>query len=1068
MSDLKCSILNHEFMSRERAGRAKLRRLGSKALFTIVGGTLILNPVYAADANNQELEEVVITGLRGSLQQSMDIKRDASGVVDAISAEDIGKFPDTNLAESMQRITGISIERRNGEGAQVTARGFGPENNMVTLNGRQIPGADGYSNGDTVTGGVGAGSRGFNFAQLASEAISGITVYKTGRASAPTGGIGATLDIHTARPFDHDGLVATAGAKAVMDESQPFGTDITPEVSGIFSYANPEKTWGVGLTGSYQKRKGGDVQATENQWNIFTWNNDANPANINGAFRPDTNIVNAPADGSLFALPNDLRYAFSDFNRERINGQAVVQFAPTDAWQFTLDYTYSTNKLTEDRGEQTQWLNRGGGFTNIQFDTSGAVATPVYLREVTGSKDFGFEQQRNMQEFKLGSAGLNTVWKVNDTLSLTFDGHDSKSRSLPNDPITGASATFFSFAGTNANAAPRNCSGPSCRGNWAQEFTFNDSLPIASRTWYPTEAAALAGTGGLVNPDFPTGQLGSQVRRIWMTKQTTEVRQGKLDGELTFDNGRFQFGLDSSKVIMNRQLSSDSYAALGDWGTSQVGNESGMVALLTPTSITGLFNDFDTAGIPAGAWRGNASELAAWGAQAYGVPLTYNPSLANDNRIVEKTDAAYLQFEMDGEVGGMATNLVLGVRYEETNLVSQSAIAIPQSVVWQDDNDFTLIRSTQVQPFKEKNKYNDVLPSVDFSINLRPELKARASFSQTISRPSYSNLYAGPNPNNPTGSVLVADTNRASGTSQNPALLPLQSDNLDLALEWYFAPSSYVSATFWNKRVDNFTGNTVEQDTMYGLTDPTSGPDAQAAQAFLASAACTTQVTTAGNNPANWCSLNNPALFTTTAMIRNPASGGLAAYTGGDAQWQAIATAYDVAGNASDPLYTYNINRPVNLNKAKIHGWELGGQYFFGETGFGVSANYTIVQGNIGNVDDAAPGINQFALLGLSDTANAVLMYEKYNWTARLAWNWRDKYLIANNQNGSNTNPYYVEAYSQLDASVHYAIGEHWTVGAEAINLTGEDVRWHGRTTEQVVKVLDQNPRYGLSVNYKF
>src|SRR5690606_2417970 len=125
---------------------------------------------------------------------SMGIKRDTSGIVDAISAEDIGKFPDTNLAESLQRITGISIERRNGEGAQITARGFGPGYNLVTLNGRQIPGADAYSNGDSITGGVGAGTRGFNFAQLASEAVSGLTVYKTGRADAPSGGMGATVD----------------------------------------------------------------------------------------------------------------------------------------------------------------------------------------------------------------------------------------------------------------------------------------------------------------------------------------------------------------------------------------------------------------------------------------------------------------------------------------------------------------------------------------------------------------------------------------------------------------------------------------------------------------------------------------------------------------------------------------------------------------------------------------------------------------------------------------------------------------------------------------------------------
>src|SRR6185503_387846 len=126
----------------------------SKALFTIVGGAVLINPVFAQEQSGEELETVVVTGLRGSLKASMETKRDALGVVDAINAEDIGKFPDTNLAESLQRITGISIDRRNGEGAQVTARGVGPQLNLVTLNGRQLAETVAYVNGHHYLGGV--------------------------------------------------------------------------------------------------------------------------------------------------------------------------------------------------------------------------------------------------------------------------------------------------------------------------------------------------------------------------------------------------------------------------------------------------------------------------------------------------------------------------------------------------------------------------------------------------------------------------------------------------------------------------------------------------------------------------------------------------------------------------------------------------------------------------------------------------------------------------------------------------------------------------------------------------
>ena len=229
------------------------KRFKSTAMFTFVGGVLVINPAYAQDAaattaqattaqttaaqattaqssseQAKTLDTVTVTGMRNSLNQSMEIRRNADGIVDAISAEDLGKFPDTNLAESLQRITGISIERRDGEGAQVTARGFGPQFNMVTLNGRTIPGADAFgAPGQVPIGGVDGGTRAFNFAQLASEAITTLQVYKTGQASVPSGGIGATIDIETDRPFNHTGIIATAGAKAVYDESQPFDNDIT-------------------------------------------------------------------------------------------------------------------------------------------------------------------------------------------------------------------------------------------------------------------------------------------------------------------------------------------------------------------------------------------------------------------------------------------------------------------------------------------------------------------------------------------------------------------------------------------------------------------------------------------------------------------------------------------------------------------------------------------------------------------------------------------------------------------------------------------------------------------------
>src|SRR5690606_16803085 len=120
----------------------------------------------------------------------------------------------------------------------------------------------------------------------------------------------------------------------------------------------------------------------------------------------------------------------------------------------------------------------------------------------------------------------------------------------------------------------------------------------------------------------------------------------------------------------------------------------------------------------------------------------------------------------------------------------------------------------ELQPFSERARYSYMLPNLDFSIDFTDTLKGRASFSKTIARAPLGNLYAGPGAQQPSGSILTDPSTRASGSAQNPALRPLEADNLDLALEWYFGDASYVSVTYWNKSVDNFVGNTVQQESL--------------------------------------------------------------------------------------------------------------------------------------------------------------------------------------------------------------------------------------------------------------
>jgi TonB-dependent receptor len=1016
----------------------------SRALFTIVGGAVLVNPVYAQDQSSEELEEVVVTGLRGSLTAARDIKRDAVGVVDAISAEDIGKFPDSNLSESLQRITGVSIDRRNGEGALVTARGFGAQFNMVTLNGRMMPAADAFA-------GNGGTSRAFNFANLASEAITGLEVYKTSRATIATGGIGATINVKTARPLDGDaGLTANVGLKLVNDTTNRVGDDITPELSGIFNFANDAQTFGIGLSASHQKRDSGSSSSTVNDWNIKPWQanlqDNAAPAPLHQTGGVvDAVIVNAPAAGQLYGIPNDIRYHFSDRQRTRTNAQLTLQFQPSDTLQLTADYTYAENELIEDRGDQTLWMNRNG-YTRIEFDTGRSVATPLVLAEDTGAnKDFGYEQQHREQTNELKSVGFNADWALSDSFSLKFDIHDSSMESLPSDPVTGGGETTFSFAGRTPSFTE-------------QVFFFNDGLPIASRI-----------VAGNPNYTFTPAELGTQVLRVNYQDQVTDITQARLDGVLQFeDTGSLQFGIETRAMEMT-QRGSDNFMTLGNWGVASVGEIP--TDLLIPFSLVNEFEDFSVAGAPVGGWKGNANDLALWAMGPYGTwrdaapnnpndSLQYNPGFNQNNTVEEDTKAIYFQFNLKGELGSYPFNLQTGVRYEETDVTSISALLIPTAIGWEDNNDFFVQRESTFTPFAQDAEYDHVLPSFDFDIGLNDSLKARFSYSKTIARPAYNQLRSSVAVGTPQGSTISGFLPSATGS--NPALVPLESDNLDLSFEYYFGESSYVSLGLFEKRVSNFIGNEVVQENLFGIRNQTGGPRAQAARTELLN---------------RGFAVDDTRLFTMMAMMVNPGTftdaggtswtGGAANYDGTEAQHLAFATRYDLLPAADDPLYTFNVTRPVNNREAKLYGAEFAGQHFFGDSGFGLQANYTIVNGDVAFDDAGDPNVTQFALLGLSDSANLVAMYEKFGLSVRLAYNWRDEFL-QNNARGGFRNPEYVEAYDQIDLNVGYNFNDHLSVSLEALNLTGEDIRWHGRSTLQMWFLEDQGPRYALGARYKF
>ncbi|WP_029936185.1 TonB-dependent receptor [Sphingomonas sp. UNC305MFCol5.2] len=1003
----------------------------------------------AQDENTSE--DIVVTGIRASLDQAIAIKRNSAGVVDAISAEDIGKFPDTNLAESLQRITGVSITRANGEGSQVAVRGFSGGFNLVTVNGRQLPATSiDTSTGNAFARGTG---RSFDFQNLASEGVATLEVYKTGRANIPSGGIGASINIVTRRPLDarEDGLSGSIGAKALYDttveDAEADLSKITPEVSGLINWKNNSGTFGVTLFGSYQLRESTSIQSNPNYWNIVPL---ASFLSTAGPYiSPTTNITNRPTTPYV-QIPNDSRYQFSENRRERINGQAVVQFKPSDAIEITVDGLYARNKLSDERSEQTNWFQRP--FTDVTFDDNKHMQSAVILAEAVQA-DKGYEQQRYATDTELYSIGGNLKWNFTDNLSLTLDANHSKSTTNP-DNANGSSATTISI-GAPVRATHR--------------VDYTTGFPQQSETINDCPATN-GGRGGNCNNQLDIGDMGTQIARTITSEQ--EARINQYGAEFAWDLGegsRFNFGGDYVDSKM-RSATSNTQQMLGDWGITDTGLVKQMAGDLVKTfCMTCKFDKYNpnSTGSALVAFRGNAVDLLDIFSPYYVNQPGRNIALQGsaDDTVSEKTWAVYGQLTWAGEIAGRKANALIGVRYEKTKVNSIALQSVPQAIRWAADNDLYVDGGPAGGAVTVKGEYDNLLPSMDFNIEVLDNVVARASFSQTLARADYGNLFASVTagaPNRPTALGAAA----AAATVQDPGLLPLESDNFDVSLEWYYKPSSFVSIGFFNKNVRNFIGTQVTNGNLFGLRDPSSGAPGTRSGIAL-------DYLRTNNIP-----LSDINLFAYTALLVQN-NGNQAAATAqfqanytpgtglGTAFYNALATAVDIIPNASDPLFNFAISGPVNNREGNIHGFEVAWTHFFGQTGFGFSASYTKVDGDV-NVDPYAdPNVNIFALTGLGDSANFTAIYDKGGLSARVAYNWRDKYLSGTNQ-GGNRNPLFTDTFGTLDANISYDITQNFSVSLEAVNLTSEPFRQYARTETNLVYVQELKPRFYLGGRFRF
>lgn len=978
------------------------------ATISVLLSTAAMAPAMAqqedAGPAASEVEVIEVKGIRGSLARSQDIKQSSSGIVDAISAEEMGKFPDTNLAESLQRITGVTISRSNNEGSQITVRGLGPEFNLLLLNGRQMPGT-----GNT---------RSFNLENLSSEGVSALEVYKSSRTDVPSGGMGATVNIITAKPLSKPGLRYSFNAKGIYDESNELGDDVTPELAALYSQTFADDTIGVSLSASYQERSFRQESA-----NIPGWQANTGPFGSATSFidpRPeaelgsDADLSDTVRDGRVgnTYLPRQISYDVNDVQRERTNAHLTLQWAPNDDMTFTADYMFAEAQTATEGYGFGIWFNFGGNVNSYELDENG---TAVRFNE--SDNDFAHSRSANTTLVEQNSLGLNWQWYINDDFKVEADYHDSK-------------VETDNGIDKGTNAASLLIIGPNNIDNKTYDFT-SGGIPQFAIEWPNGNREAQAGDIDPLFAQFSRGIGESQ------------VEQFQLKGEWVNPNDSFLTNVKAGLAYTEQTFAGRSGFSGNQGPNGYNGNQAIFPdSMFTRTNAGDLLDEFGGggSGLVTDYYFDWSLSEALSRLQAFFPDFTTDPFNASgqigESSLTETTESAYISATMYFEPFDKPLDVNIGLRYEQTDVDSDNLQRAEDFLVWSNPTEWQLRFKPGADNFVSGAGESDVvLPSIDFKYEIADSMYTRLSYGKTITRSALGSLLAGRSlsPNPKPGS--------RTGSAGNPNLQPYESTNFDASWEWYYDDASYVSFGYFRKDIKNFISNGFNEVTFDGLTDPFIGPRAEAAIAAL---------NAEGEQP------------TVNAIWeRIIADGG-----GVD---DACCQTQIIRQNPDDPLVVWLVNQPVNSGETKtLDGIEFAVQHVFGESGFGASFNTTLVSSD--SEFDINSLLVQSPLNGVSDSANVQLFYEDDQLSVKLTHAWRDSYLagVGQAQGSADAPPTFVAESNITDFSINYSINEQLTTYLEGYNIFNEVEEGYGRFRNQFLFGRQYGARYTLGVRYTF
>lgn len=711
-------------------------------------------------AKNDDIEQITVTGIRGSVLKSLNVKRGSEGIVDAITSEELGKFPDQNVAESLQRITGVAITRsRGGDGQFVTVRGLGEEFNAVTFNNRLI-----------ATENAG---REFSFDVIASELISEAQVFKSPTASQGDGSIGGRVNVNSAKPFDNPGLHFAGSIAGQYDE---ISEDTGPKLSAVLSNTWDDDKFGVLASFTFQERESRTDILESIGFSRFDV--DAN----NSVDDPNDDVPVIAEDVRLTSVAGSVARQ----TRKRTGATLAFQYAVDDNSTLTFDTLYTK-------------LESPSTVVGYSFFPSGTVtpgsirlndANPAQVIAHQTSPDFNdIVGRENVTDTDTIMVGANWEFDNGDNWKANIDLAWSKAEGTrDNVGSAGGSGSFFVLNYPVGQVDYENADGG------VPNFDFR----------------AQNGSGPLV----PFSQLDAASARPSFARNTTaevkdEILSFKGDFGYLLDSGEILFGFDyvdrekTSRVLENinqcafcgstETIQDRAPGLVGDFFTvfddDFLRDASGNVPRAFPVfDLDSLRELFDIA----------AQEGVATAPDGVSSALTTEFNPAASNVLSETVTGAYVQLNADGELGNFTYNFNAGVRFAYTELESVGAGAEITSIELIDGNNQNIRTVTSDRSLS--NNYFDVLPSFNLNIDLSDELLYRIAFSRSLARPTLTDLST---------KFAVTSTNAGAEAIEagNPGLEAVRSNNFDMSLEWYGEDDLSGSAAFFYKDISGFITN---------------------------------------------------------------------------------------------------------------------------------------------------------------------------------------------------------------------------------------------------------------------